>query len=137
LGRQDEKDIWENGTRSERVDFLERLRAHDAKHALELIQSTWDADSYEDRAAFVPTLRIGMSLADEPFLEACLDDSRKEVRDAALDLLILLPESEHSARMTARLLPLLEYKSSLLKGATIQVRPSPRKWESKQTCWHR
>ena len=121
VGREDEQDIWENGTRSERVDFLERLRDHDAKHALELIQSTWDSDSYEERAAFVSTLKIGVSLADEPFLESCLDDSRKEVRDAALELLIRLPESGHSARMTARLLPLLEYKSSLLKGATIQV----------------
>ena len=121
LGREDESDVWENGTRSERVDLLERVREYNAKHALELIQSTWEVDPYEERAAFVATLRNSLSLEDEPFLETCLDDPRKEVRDSALDLLIRLPESRHSARMAARLLPLLVYKSSILKGATIQV----------------
>ena len=121
LGREDESDVWENGTRSERIDLLERLRGYDPEQALELIKSTWEVDPYEERAAFVTTLSIGLSLKDEPFLETCLDNSRKEVRDAALDLLIRLPESRHSARMTARLLPLLEYKSSILKGATIHV----------------
>lgn len=121
LGREDESDVWEHGTRSERVDLLERLRNENPKHALELIQSTWDVDPYEERAALVATLRIGLRRDDEPFLETCLDDSRKEVRDAALDLLILLPESGHSTRMTARLLPLLEFKPSRFKSATIQV----------------
>jgi Family of unknown function (DUF5691) len=121
LGREDENDIWETGTRLERVDYLERLRGADSKHALELIQSTWDQDSHEERAAFIETFAKGLSMADEPFLESCLDDSRKEVRDAALNLLIRLPGSRHAERVAARLLPLLEYKSSRLRGDSLRV----------------
>ena len=121
LGRENADDVWETGTRLERVGLLERLRDHNPKHALELIQSTWEQDPHDERAAFVETLSNRLSMGDEPFLETCLDDSRKEVRDAALNLLIRLPESRHAQRMFARLEPLVEYKSQLLGAHTIRV----------------
>lgn len=121
LGREDADDIWETGTRLERIGLLERLRDHDPKHAVELIQSTWGQDPHEERAAFVETLSNGLSIADEPFLETCLDDSRKEVREAALNLLVRLPESGHARRMSARLAPLMEYKSQMFGAHSIRV----------------
>jgi hypothetical protein len=48
-----------------------------------------------------------LSAADEPFLEAALDDRSKDVRRHAADLLSRLPESALSARMVERLRPLL------------------------------
>ncbi|HEU0291853.1 MAG TPA: DUF5691 domain-containing protein [Anaerolineales bacterium] len=121
LGREDADDVWETGTRMERVQLLERLRDYHAKRAIELIQSTWAQDPHEERAAFVAALSNGLNMDDEPFLESCLDDSRKEVREAALDLLIRLPESRHSKRMIARLEPFAEYKSPMLGKDSLRV----------------
>lgn len=120
LGREDD-DVWETGTRLERVQYLERVRERDAKHAVALVQSTWDQDLPEERAAFVAALAIGLSMDDEPFLETCLDDSRKEVREAALDLLVRLPKSRHAERMTRRLAAFLEYKSARLGSDSLRV----------------
>ena len=121
LGREDTDDIWETGTQLERVGLLERLRDYNPKHAIELIQGTWAQDPHEERAAFVETVSNGLSMDDEPFLETCLDDSRKEVREAALNLLIRLPESRHVRRMFARLEPFVEYKSYLLGKDSLNV----------------
>jgi hypothetical protein len=121
LGKDDEQDVWETGARLERVEYLERLRERDPKHAVELIQSTWAQDPPEERAALVTALSNGLSMADEPFLDACLDDPRKEVRDSALDLLARLPTSRHAERMVTRLAPLMEYKSRRIGADSLQV----------------
>ena len=121
LGQEDGNMTWETATRAERVQSLEHLREGDAKQAIELIQSTWEHDPPEERAAFVAVLSNRLSMEDEPFLETCLDDSRKEVRDAALDLLLRLPKSRHAQRMAKRLEPLIEYKSQLLRGDSLHV----------------
>ena len=62
-----------------------------------------------------------MSLDDETFLEAALDDRRKEVRGAAADLLARLPESALRRRALERALPLLKFKSNKLRRKTIEV----------------
>jgi hypothetical protein len=121
LGREHADEDWEIGTQFERVQLLERIRGRDANHAIELIQSTWEKDPPEERAAFVAVLSNGLSMDDEPFLESCLDDSRKEVRETALNLLIRLPESRHAQRMGARLEGLIEYKSQMLGKDSIRV----------------
>jgi len=121
LGREDADEVWETGTRLERVELLERLRERDPKHAIELIQSTWEQDPYEERAVFVVALSNGLSIDDEPFLESCLDDSRKEVREAALNLLIRLPRSKHAKRTSARLEPFLEYKSHFIGKDSLHI----------------
>ena len=46
-------------------------------------------------------------MEDEPFLEAALDDRRKEVRTRAANLLAKLPQSRLSARVLERVRPLL------------------------------
>jgi len=98
---------WEDEEADVRVELLKRLRATDPDRARELVQSTWGADTPKDRAAFLETFRIGLSMGDEPFLESALDDKRKEVRSAAADLLACLPESRLVKRMQERLESLL------------------------------
>lgn len=98
---------WDTGMADERVRILRHLRALDPAAGLALVQSTWAADPPKDRAAFVEALEIGLGMGDEPFLEAALDDKRKEVRAAAVALLSLLPGSRLVRRMTDRLAPLL------------------------------
>ena len=91
--------VWASGGRQARRALLERLRRTDPAAARELLASTFADETWEDRAAFVDALEIGLSDADEPFLEAALDDSRAAVRDAAAARSPRCPRSRLAARM--------------------------------------
>lgn len=120
-GNADPELIWQTGSREARLFALTELRAQNPTRARELAASTWNEDSPDDRVAFLGALTLNLSLDDEPFLEAALDDRRKEVRSAAADLLGRLPDSRLSQRMIARVKPLLAYKHSRLAGDKIEV----------------
>jgi Family of unknown function (DUF5691) len=94
-------------SRGERRALLAELRRRDPARARELLVSTWDEESPEDRATFVAVLAEGLSPDDEPFLESVLDDRRKPVRHAAAELLWALPASRLAARMAVRARPLI------------------------------
>jgi hypothetical protein len=98
----DDHEAWELGTIGRRVSYLRRLRGRDPARARELIEAVWDAEPPEHRAALLPALATGLSLADEPLLERALDDRRRQVRDVALELLAGLPDSGYGRRMVAR-----------------------------------
>ncbi|MEU8813348.1 DUF5691 domain-containing protein [Actinoplanes sp. NPDC048796] len=93
---------WQTGSSGERLGHLTALRATDPGGARELVESTWSRDSSDDRARFIAALATGLSMADDPFLERALDDRRKEVREAALELLRRLPGSGLRDRMAQR-----------------------------------
>ena len=78
------------------------LRETDPGRARELVASTFAADPADQRAKFVGELARGLSMEDEPFLEAALDDRSKEVRRQAAELLRCLPESRLCLRMIER-----------------------------------
>ncbi|HEX2048532.1 MAG TPA: DUF5691 domain-containing protein [Acidimicrobiales bacterium] len=110
-GAADDTTAWATGSAAARRLLLGRLRATDPAAARELLASTWATETPEDRAAFVGLLATGLSMDDEPFLEAALDDRRKEVRQAAAHLLWRLPDSRLAARMAERARPLVETSS--------------------------
>lgn len=107
---------WLSGTFEERRAELSAQRKLDPAQAREWLQETWAKDPPEQREAFLSSFATGLSLADESFLEAALDDKRKPVRQAAVQLLASLPESELSGRHGARLEKLIgaEEKQGLL-----------------------
>lgn len=113
--------VWAEGGREARLSALEQLRQADPARGLTLLQSTWAEENADSRAAFVLVLDTELSLADEPFLEAALDDRGKDVRRAAADRLARLPESGYARRMIARAAPLLTGKRSLLGGFSLEV----------------
>ncbi|WP_440064003.1 DUF5691 domain-containing protein [Streptosporangium sp. OZ121] len=94
--------VWEFGTSGDRRVHLGALRAADPARARELLAATWEKETPDDRAAFLEVLVTGLSPDDEPFLEAALDDRRREVRHRAADLLTRLPESRLALRMAER-----------------------------------
>ena len=98
----DETGTWATGSRDARRLLLARLRSVDPGRARELLALTWATETPEDRAAFLAAIATGLSMDDEPFLEAALDDRRKEVRQAAAGLLWGLPGSRLGARMAER-----------------------------------
>ncbi|MEO3812764.1 DUF5691 domain-containing protein [Sphaerisporangium sp. B11E5] len=95
-------DLWEYGTRGDRLAYLRTSRRADPARARELLREGWAKEAPEDRAAFVHALAEGLSMDDEPFLEDALDDRRREVRGQAADLLTRLPASRLGKRMAAR-----------------------------------
>jgi hypothetical protein len=98
----DDPAVWIDGSTGERVAYLVRLRARDPGAARDLLTETWAGESSEDRVRFLGALETGLSAADDAFLDAALDDRRREIREAALDLLRRLPESSLGRRMAAR-----------------------------------
>lgn len=110
---EDEK-LWHIGEGPARLLFLERLRQANPQRARELLASTWKEETPEERAAFLALLETGLSAEDEAFLEAGLDDKRKEVRRTAAALLGRLPESALARRMRERVASRLKF----VPGAT-------------------
>ena len=120
----DDSDIaaqWEAGTLAQRVLALRQLRARDPAAALQCLQVSWSQESPEDRALLLPCLSVSLSLADEAFLEAALDDRRKEVRLQAQQLLRTLPGCALQQRMLERLAPLLHLQRRKLFPDSLDV----------------
>ena len=107
---EDTEATWQSGRRAARILLLKRLRTENPAEARERLAATWAAEGASERAAFLETLITGLSMEDEPFLEAALDDRGKEVRSSASDLLARLPESRLCQRMIERVRPLLTLK---------------------------
>ncbi len=103
------------GKLTERIAALREMRRQDPQQAREALIDTWKKDVAKDRAALIVALEVGLSLADEDFLEAALDDKSKLVRKEAADLLARLPNSAYVQRMIQRAVPLLNIQRGLLK----------------------
>ncbi|MFF2953245.1 DUF5691 domain-containing protein [Kitasatospora sp. NPDC057965] len=94
--------LWHEGLFAERVTHLTLLRRRDPAAGLALLRGTWPTERAEDRLLFLDALQEGLSLADEPFLEAALGDRSKNVRTTAAELLSTLPGSALATRMAER-----------------------------------
>jgi len=103
---------WETGSRAERVAYLAGLRGRNPVVGRELLAAGWSRENAEERAQLLAALMRGLSLADEEFLEAALDDRAEGVRTIARDLLARLPESAFLQRSAARAAALLRLKSA-------------------------
>ncbi len=95
-------EVWQTGTRPERTAALEALRGHDRARARDLLESSWEQESPDDRSRFVIALQTGLGPEDEPLLERALADRRKPVRESAAAGLAKLPDSSYVARMIQR-----------------------------------
>ncbi|MEO6510582.1 MAG: DUF5691 domain-containing protein [Nocardioides sp.] len=89
------------------------------------IEERWDTDSAQERALAVSALTVGLGPDDEPFLERCLDDRAKGVREQAQRLLDRLPTSARARRMADRLRPLISISGTLRKKLAVAVPDDP------------
>jgi hypothetical protein len=102
-----DRSIWETGTSAMRLWVLQLLRDRDPAQARDWVSSTWKQDKAPDRAAFLATFKMGLSLADEPLLESALDDKSKQVRAISADLLARLPDSQLTRRAIDRIIQII------------------------------
>lgn len=119
--RKDEKEVWETGSREQRLLLLENLRSIDSTKARELLATTWSQESAKDRVVFLEKLSTGVNSADEEFLNEALQDRSIEVRRAARTLLARLPNSNFSRRLQELAKQLLSFKKPLIGKARIEV----------------
>ncbi|KTS20193.1 hypothetical protein NS228_09645 [Methylobacterium indicum] len=113
-------DDWTVGSLAERRAAFAAFRARDPDGARAALEPVFRKEKADMREALVGALATGLSPADEPFLEACLDDRAGGVREAAQRLLPLLPGSLYASRMAMRAATALviETKTRLLRSAT-------------------
>lgn len=90
---------WPTASFQERIQILHQIRNNNPSEAIPLLQSTWPTEGWQERQAFLQTLTSGLSYEDEPFLEDCLKDKRKEVRKEAAHLLARIPKSALSEQL--------------------------------------
>jgi hypothetical protein len=95
-------DVWRTGRLPERRAYLARLREADPDAARDLLADGWAKETGADRGQLISVLERGLSLADEEFLDAALDDRHGTVRAAARRLLGRLPGTAFSQRANAR-----------------------------------
>ena len=110
---------------ADRVSAVAELRRTDPDAGRAFVEQTWDTDGAQHRAAALAALVIGLDGADEPFLERCLDDRARSVREAACRLLDRLPGSGRAARMADRLRPLLTVHGTLRKHLEVGLPDDP------------
>lgn len=105
---------FEAGTLEERALVLRFLRHRDPAGARALLESSWPGEAVASRVELLSALEVGLGLADEPFLEAALDDRRQEVRTRAAALLARMPGSALLARMKSRAAGVLAWEAGSL-----------------------
>lgn len=106
---------WSEGSLEQRLAVLQRERASDPAFARERLQRSLPELPARERAELAAALRVGLSLADEALLETLRSDRSREVRQAALGLLLQLPEAAHPRRAGARLAALMRQERVLLR----------------------
>ncbi|HRJ52096.1 MAG TPA: DUF5691 domain-containing protein [Candidatus Thiothrix moscowensis] len=108
--------VWEEGNPAQRSEYLQHLRHQQPAAARELLQTVWKQEAAQVRQDLLQALRTNLSGDDESWLESCLDDRSKGVRQLAAELLGGLPGSAFSQRMQTLLHSWLEVhaKSGLL-----------------------
>jgi hypothetical protein len=106
-------DLWETGTRSQRLRYLEQMRLVDPALARSQLEAVFGQENAKDRALFLKTLQVGLSDVDLVFLEKGLTDRSQEVQQVAIALLHQLPASS-----------LCQKAIAILRTAIVDDRPS-------------
>ncbi|HEV2256174.1 MAG TPA: DUF5691 domain-containing protein [Streptosporangiaceae bacterium] len=97
-------ETWRLGDTRQRRGYLASLLSRDPGAGRALITGGWDAAGAADRVMFLSVLADALGPADEPLLEAALDDRAEDVRRWAAYLLARLPGSALGRRMAERAL---------------------------------
>lgn len=119
----DDLTLWEHGSQEQRKQLLGKLRDSDPDQARSLLQDGFAQLDARERAGLLETMKAGLTLQDEDFLEALLTDRSKEVRQRAASLLADLPGSRYGMRMAGRMAACLGEERKLLR--TVRTLEAP------------
>ena len=94
---------WSTGTAIERRRLFAHLRQTDPGRAMRLLSDDWPQLGFREQVDFLDLLEPTLGPADEPFLEARLDNRRREVRRRAADLLARIESAALPQRLFGKL----------------------------------
>lgn len=117
-------DLWQTEELTKRWLLLTTLRKQKPDQARDLLQSTWKTEPLKARKTLLPVLETNLSISDEPFIEAALDDRAGHVRSAAAHLLPRISGSRYLKRMVERIEPLLHYRPATTSNPVPRFRVS-------------
>ncbi len=86
-------EILAHGNLEQRVDVLKMLWESDAPKATEYVRNNWKSASAKEKVAFLATWKTFATLEDEMFILEQLENKAQSVREQALDILKILPNS--------------------------------------------
>ncbi|WP_458317455.1 DUF5691 domain-containing protein [Mycolicibacterium brisbanense] len=115
---------YTHGDAAKRLEWLAAARAFDPDRAREVVVSHWASEDAESRASLLAAFAFPEHDADEPFLEAALDDRAVTVRSAAVAVLDRRSRSRYLDRMKERAAQIFSVKKSML-GVKVTVHPLP------------
>ncbi|MGA5541872.1 DUF5691 domain-containing protein [Mycobacterium sp. NPDC051198] len=115
---------YTHGDTAKRLTWLATARRLDPDRARELVAQHWASEDAESRAALLAAFAAPEHEADEPFLEAALDDRAVTVRSAAIAVLSGRSRSRYLDRMKDRAAQIFSVKKTLL-GVKLAVHPLP------------
>jgi len=105
---------WQDGSFEQRRALLQSERASDPAAARERLQAALPELPAKERAELVAVLAQRLGPDDEALLDSLRADRGREVRQAALALLLRLPQAAHPQRAAARLAALVTSSRGLL-----------------------
>lgn len=129
----DAETLWQEGRPEQRRELLQRLRAQDPEKARIWLEAVWPDEKAETRAAFLACLQEGLSSNDHAFIGQALEDRSEGVRQTAVSLIHLLPDSPQMQKMVTLISEMLDYKKSLLQQQLCVTLPQEVTLEWKST----
>ncbi|MEQ8702582.1 MAG: DUF5691 domain-containing protein [Phaeodactylibacter sp.] len=84
---------WSSLSQETRLQMLRHIRFEQSEKAILYLQECWEELTPPEKKGLLGLLETGLSAADQLFLETQLEDSRKEVRQAAARLLLKIPDT--------------------------------------------
>jgi hypothetical protein len=111
LAERPAEEDWTAFETNEQLMMLRYLRYRQAEMAMPKLETIWEHKDFNDKKRLLEALEEGLSEADIPFLEKARTDSRKEVRQTAVRLQTLLPESPVQEALFAEAISLLSIDS--------------------------
>lgn len=115
---------WTEGTLEQRRAWLVQARLDNPATSRERLQAALPDLPARERADLVAVLATALSGDDEALLDTLRTDRSREVRQAALQLLLRLPAAAHPQRAAARLTRLLTQERDLLRKRWVLDAPT-------------
>ena len=122
-GGSGDDSVWRLGTTAQRLAYFRRLRAQDPAAARTLMVASWKEEKAEARRGIVEALATNLSEADLPLLEMALTDRSGGVRQAAAQVLLLLPGSGLVQRAEALAASHMSVTKRFLRTTRVDCRP--------------
>lgn len=125
LDRKSLEQAWSEGRIEQRTAALRTWHRTEPDEARRRLTEVWKTEKADTRAELLGALAEHLTPADEPTLEAALDDRSITVRLLAASLLAKLPTSQLTARFAARADAMITGKTSGLIRRALAIVSNP------------